>query len=245
MELDHVVVHIDDDDQILENLRRQSESVGVKIQPRSNLVTSSFKSANIWFGRQYFEIIQILRKDGPGLEKRWVNRYNQGKRGAYCLFLRVPDINVKAQELRKFGMSVEGPKRYSTSALLGFSRKILPWQVIYLPPIPGTDLEIGFIQYDDEEKIAKRAHIAREDKKGVTGFHSAVITLPISLRARDFILEAFKGLATAEDEIKVPIDGGSLTFKPSDKVHVQLIGDVTETEKVGKSISLENVSLDA
>jgi len=70
MKLDHFVVHIDNDESILERLKQTIEPLGFPFEPKRGKGTKGFKAANIWIGRQYFEIIRLLRPDGGGWPER-------------------------------------------------------------------------------------------------------------------------------------------------------------------------------
>ena len=83
--LDHFVVHIDNDPAILADLKKRLVGSGVPFEPEWGKGTKGFKAANIWIGRQYFEIIRILRPDGGGWVPRWVERHHRGRRGLYCV----------------------------------------------------------------------------------------------------------------------------------------------------------------
>lgn len=192
MNFDHVVVHIDNDEQILSDLKQKAENVGVPFEPSWGKGTKGFKTSNIWIGRQYFEIIRLLHPDGGGWEQRWVSKYNVGKRGAFCLFLQTNNIHSVANKLRAYGLAIDGPKRLSFKGFFGLIKKTLPWELIYLPAIPGTDLEIGFIQYDPDPKDRiKQFLVPNADENGIAGITSAEVTLPLSAEVRQFLQKLF------------------------------------------------------
>jgi Glyoxalase-like domain len=192
MNLDHVVVHIDNNERILSDLKKQAENAGVPFEPSWGKGTKGFKASNIWIGRQYFEIIRLLKPDGGGWEERWVSSYNAGKRGVFCLFLQTNDIRSVANRLRADGLSIDGPKRQNFKGFFGLFKKTLPWELIYLPPIPGTDLEIGFIQYDPDPKDRiKQFLVPNAEENGIDGITSAEVVLPLSSEAREFLQQIF------------------------------------------------------
>lgn len=243
MNIDHIVVHIDNDERILEDLKRKTESVGVPFEPTWGKGTRGFKAANIWIGRQYFEIIRLLKPDGGGWVDHWVSKYNEGKRGAFCLFLQTHEIENIAEALRKIGLSIEGPKRLSFKGLFGLIKKTLPWELIYLPAIPGTDLEIGFIQYDPDPKDRiKQFLVPNADQNGITGISSAEISLPFSAEAREFIKQLFPGAIENEKVIEVALLNGHLRFR-NGNLRVNLKADTQTSDLKGKSFSIANVSL--
>lgn len=87
MRLDHFVVHVDANSAKLKQLALDAEVAGMPCDLGKGKGTSGFKAANIWVGDQYFEIVWLKRPDGGGWQKDWVDLYNDGKRGAFCIFL--------------------------------------------------------------------------------------------------------------------------------------------------------------
>lgn len=244
MNLDHVVVHIDNDERILSDLKQKAESAGVPFEPSWGKGTKGFKASNIWIGRQYFEIIRLLKPDGGGWEERWVVNYNAGKRGAFCLFLQTSDIRSVANRLCANGFSIDGPKRLSFKGFFGLIKKTLPWELIYLPPIPGTDLEIGFIQYDPDPKDRiKQYLVPNADENGIIGIPSAEVSLSLSEEARQFLQKLFPESKSSTHELVVTLDRGFLRFQNGDSVKINLNADTQKSELRGRSFSLTNVSL--
>lgn len=243
MNIDHIVVHIDHDERILEDLKRKTASVGIPFEPTWGKGTRGFKAANIWIGRQYFEIIRLLKSDGGGWVDRWVSKYNEGKRGAFCIFLQTHQIESMAEVLRKAGASIEGPTRLTFKGLFGLIKKTLPWELIYLPAIPGTDLEIGFIQYDPDPKDRiKKFLVPNADENGFIGICSAEIFLPLSEEARGLIKQLFPGALENDKEIEVALRNGYLRFQDGN-LRVNLKADTQKSGLKGRSFSIANVSL--
>lgn len=246
MKLDHFVLHIDNSEQTLERLKEEIAPKGFPFEPAWGKGTAGFKVSNIWIGRQYFEIIRLLTPDGGGWVKTWVDKYNTGKRGLFCIFLKTDDIQGMANELSARGVSVQGPERISFKALFGLVRKNLPWQVLYLPAIPGTDLEIGFIQYDPDPKDRiKQYLVPNSDENGITGVHSATVSLPLTANAREHILKIFPTGTTMAGGIRVSLENGTMKFIDASAVSTSLEAETTSREFSDKSFSLMNVTVRA
>ncbi|MGE0632287.1 MAG: VOC family protein [Pseudobdellovibrionaceae bacterium] len=243
MKLDHVVVHIDNNENILKSLKKTIDPMGFPFEPKWGKGTKGFKAANIWIGRQYFEIIRLLRTDGGGWTDKWVRRYNNGKRGAFCLFLQVENIDVVAKDLISRGIGISGPERISFKTMFGLIKKTLPWQIIYLPEIPGTDLEIGFIQYDpDPNDRIKQYLVPNSDSNGIDGFSSATVQLPLNDSAKAFLQKLFPVGQLKENSVIVQLQNGELEFLNFPRVQIQLKGDVSNPKVKGLSFQLENVT---
>lgn len=244
MKLDHFVVHIENDDAILEQLKRTIEPLGFPFEPTWGKGTAGFKAANIWIGRQYFEIIRLLKPDGGGWPEKWVQRHHTGKRGVYCIFLVTDDLSAIANSLSVHGVPIQGPERISFRAFFGLFKKTLPWQLIYLPEIPGTHLEIGFIQYDPDPKDRiKQFLVPNSDERGIMGISAATVHLPLDERSREFLKRVFPGIQENGHGLSVPLKNGELKFLAAATTFVDLKADVNSDQLKERSFRFENLSV--
>lgn len=242
--LDHFVLHIDDRPEMLTGLKADLAALDVPFEPDWGKGTKGFKAANIWIGRQYFEIVRILRSDGGGWVPRWVSRHHQGQRGLYCLFLMTDRIGVVAERLRAAGIETEGPERIVFRTFFGLIRKSMPWQVLYLPPIPGTGVEIGFIEYDRDPKDRMKSFmVPNADEHGLSGVSDAVLRLPLSEAARAFLRSLFPDAAHGDGEIAVPLQGGALRLVDAPDIHADLQAERGDPERARGAVTIENVTL--
>lgn len=246
MKLDHIVVHIDNNEELLTNLKRDIEPLGFPFEPKYGKGTSGFKAANIWIGRQYFEIIRLLNKSGGGWTPKWVKRYNEGLRGIYCIFLVTDSIADVAKQLKAGGLPVSEPERITFKALFGLLKKTLPWQLIYLPVIPGTDLELGFIQYDpDPNDRIKQYLVPNSDENGISGIETATIHLPLGPENRAFLKKVFPNGVDVGESFVVTLEPGGLSFvHDQSDVKVELFAKVNGPELRGRKFTLLNVSVE-
>ena len=244
LELDHFVVHIDNEANLLPDLKTRLAAVNVPFEPDWGKRTKGFKAGNIWIGRQYFEIISILRQDGGGWVERWVERHQRGQRGLYCLFLKTDRLDGVRVHLQEPGISVSNPERVTYRAFIGLFKKTMPWRMLYLPPIPGTDLELAFIQYDPDPKDVMKAHmVPNADDNGVTGIHNARLHLPLTDDARDFLLRVFPDAAHADEMLTVPLASGLIRIENADAVHADLYAQSVKADANTGAVTLENVTL--
>ena len=244
LELDHVVIHIDDDPALLPDLKARLAAVDVPFEPDWGKGTKGFKAANIWIGRQYFEIVRILRPDGGGWVARWVARHHRGKRGLYCLFLKTDRLDDMAAHLRAAGLETPTPERVTYRAFFGLFKKTMPWRMLYLPPIPGTDLELAFIEYDPDPGDVMKAHmVPNADENGIVGLHDACLRLPLTGEARTFLRRVFPAATDTADGLTAPLAAGSVRIENADTVQADLYAHRTGTDSNARAISLENVIL--
>ena len=244
LELDHFVIHIADDPAILTELKAQLDRHDVPFEPDWGKGTKGFKAANIWIGRQYFEIIRILRSDGGGWVKRWVERHHQGQRGLYCLFLKTDRMDDLFGSLRAADIAVSNPERVTYRGFFGLFTKTMPWRMLYLPPIPGTGLELAFITYDPDPKDVMKAHmVPNADENGITGIHDARLCLPLKNEARDFLMRVFPDAMDADDALTVPLENGTIRIENASAVHADLYARRHQGDGTAGSVTLENVTL--
>ena len=244
LELDHFVVHIDDAPNLLPDLKTRLATIDVPFEPDWGKGTKGFKAGNIWIGRQYFEIIRILRPDGGGWVDRWVERHHRGRRGLYCLFLKTDRLDDMLTRLRGAGIAVSDPERVTYRAFFGLFRKTMPWRMLYLPPIPGTDLELAFIAYDPDPKDVMKAHmVPNADANGITGVHDARLRLPLTDAARDFLQRIFPEATGMGDALTVPLRNGSMRIANADAIHADLHAKRERADGPSGTVTLENVTL--
>ena len=242
--LDHFVVHIDDEPSVLPDLKTRLAAVGVPFEPDWGKGTRGFKAGNVWIGRQYVEIIRILRRDGGGWVDRWVERHHRGKRGLYCLFLKTERLDDLLIGLRAAGIETSDPERVTYRAFFGLFKKTMPWRTLYLPPIPGTDLELAFIAYDPDPRDVMKAHmVPNADENGITGVHDARLRLPLTDEARDFLRRVFPRATGTADALTVPLASGAIRVENADAVHADLHARRVESGGPAGAVTLENVTL--
>ena len=244
MILDHFVIHMDDDPAQLEGLKTRLDACGVPFEPDWGKGTKGFRASNIWIGRQYFEIIRILRPDGGGWVPQWVARHQQGQRGLYCLFLKTDRLDDIAETLRAAGVETQGPERITFRAFFGLLKKSMPWRVLYLPPIPGTGLEFGFIEYDPDPKGRLKAHmVPNADENGLTGVTEARIRLPLTEDTAAFIQQVFPDTTTEAGVLTVPLADGSLRVENAEDIHIDFYADKSDPTRQPGTVSFQNTTL--
>ena len=244
LNVDHVVLHIDDRPELLARLKADLAAIDVPFEPDWGKGTKGFKAANIWIGRQYFEIVRILRPDGGGWVPQWVARHREGQRGLYCLFLATDRLGAIADRLRDGGMPIQGPERITFRTLFGLIRKSMPWRVLYLPTVPGTGIEIGFIEYDPDPKDRMKAFmVPNADETGLSGVPDAALGLPMSSATRAFVDRVFPDAVHTKDGIEVPLRDGALRIFDAAEVQLDLFARRDDEAHRRGAVTLENVTL--
>lgn len=147
MNFDHVVIHANDTDQVY-GLKGKLDDAGIPYEPSWGKKSKGFQISNIWIGNQYFEIVDILHLENEW-QPNWAVRHADGDRGSYCLFLKTTiPIDEVYQRLKGAGFSISEPERTSFKWFFKLFQKKLPWRFALTSKIPGTEIELGFIEYD-------------------------------------------------------------------------------------------------
>ena len=172
--LDHIVVHVDGDD--ITQLKSELDRAGLPFEPDWGKKAKGFKVANVWIGRQYVEIVNILAPDNLW-QPQWSARHARGDRGVYCLFLKTDqDFDDLHAAFTRGGVHASQPERTRFKWMFGLLEKKLPWRFMLLPPVPGTPVELGVIQYDRGAEAKFRPFmVPNAEDKGLLGLEKATV----------------------------------------------------------------------
>jgi hypothetical protein len=244
--LDHFVVHIDEDREKLASLKDQIVPMGFPFNPTSGKRTKGFQVANIWIGEQYFELVWLKTSDGGGWRKEWVEKYNRGLRGIFGLCIMTDRLDALEREMRRRGVDVSAPERITFKALFGLLKKTLPFRCVYTPPIPGTDLQIFFLEMDSLQKyeFMKKYYMRpNAEQNGITGIREAIVRCRFSGEAWDYIRALFPSLSGDERMATYDMGHTKLHFLQTDHVdlRVELQAATTNEDLATGSFEIENV----
>jgi hypothetical protein len=128
--LNHFVVHIDDDIEMLRSLKDRIEPLGFPFDPARGKGTKGFKVANIWIGYQYLEFACIKTRNGGGWRKEWVEKYNQGKRGIFGLCIMTDQLDHFRKEVIARGIPASDPERITFKDAFWTLQKILAFSIV-------------------------------------------------------------------------------------------------------------------
>ncbi|WP_369899515.1 VOC family protein [Bacillus manliponensis] len=115
LRLDHFVIHIDNDVEKINKLKKEFDKLNLPFNPQKGKATKGFKVANFWAGEQYLEMLYLKNLDGGGWKSEWVDKYNQGKRGIFGICLFTDSLDEIKEGLMKKGLEIEGPERITFS----------------------------------------------------------------------------------------------------------------------------------
>ena len=242
MQLDHFVVHVENNPDKLKQVAIASAKAGIPFDPSKGKGTSGFRAANIWIGNQYFEIPWLKRPDGGGWRKDWVDLYNKGERGTFCIFLGTNDLSGIKKRLQDRGIDANEDK--VSFKIFGLFKKTMPWTTLHLPRLPGTNIEISFIQYEDgvvEKWISKMRPNAKEN--GFEGVFDCRLTIPNFDQCKEFVRSVFPHADIGDGELNVSLKPGRIGFAKGVVPRVELFAKSENPDHVGKQFSLEDVTV--
>lgn len=247
LRLDHFVIHIDNDFEKINKLKKEFDKLNLPFNPQKGKGTKGFKVANFWTGEQYLEMLYLKNLDGGGWKSEWVDKYNQGKRGIFGICLFTDSLDEIKEGLMKKGLEIEGPERITFSMFFGLFKKSLPFRTVYVKPIPNSDLQIFFLQMDSEKKyeLTKKFMKPNAQEVGVSSIYEAIVKKKFSNEEWIFIQKIFPQLIEEQGKRTVNMGDTKLHFLSTqdDLLTVDLHLKVEREEHKNRRIEIENVSL--
>jgi hypothetical protein len=248
IKLDHFVIHIDEDKERLALLKQQAERLGFPYRPERGKGTSSFKVSNMWMGDHYFELV-CLRKQQTNWRKEWERLYNEGKRGVFGLMLMTDNLQAVREEWIANGIQASQPERISFK-LFGLLQISMPWQTVYAPPIPGTNLTIAVSQMDSERQyqhIRTRRMKPNSEENGITGIAETTVKSGFSPEALRYIERLFPGCKADSRERLVSLSDSTLRFEQVETLGQELLLDLRAASNAASpstgSFNIANVTV--
>ncbi len=99
--------------------------------------------------------------------------------------------------------------------MLRIFKENLSFQTLYTKPIPGTDLQLMFLQMDSQKMFDfTKKHYMHPNSENyqVTGIHRAVVELPSSSEVSEFLSKVFPSSTETEDGITYKMKDTTLDF---------------------------------
>lgn len=113
-----------------------------------------------------------------------------------------------------------------------------------MPVIPGTDIDISFIQYDtDPKNLLEEVYVPNSNKNGLVGVQAAKLCLPNVLEKIDFLKRIFPSLKSDSFGFQASVENGVVKFVEGASVSLELSVKSTDPKLVGGSFTVSNVKL--
>ncbi|ETT84214.1 hypothetical protein MKZ08_08250 [Viridibacillus sp. FSL R5-0477] len=205
MKIDHLVINIDSKYQEEGEQVTAIRSIGLPYNPNKGKGTKGFKVSNIWIGKEYFEMVNLLREDGGGWKEEWVNAYNQGERGLICLMIDVADIDLLCEDMQSKGISITNPESIKIKFLFNLFSKTLPWQNSYLNFFEGVPLQIGFQQMINQKTrdFMGKYMVPNALENNIEGINRIKISGNFSNNDFELIKKVFDFVMITEDSLQI------------------------------------------
>ncbi|MBD3286796.1 hypothetical protein GF359_09250 [candidate division WOR-3 bacterium] len=252
LRLNHLIVHIDNDEEILTGLKKELYPQGYPFNPESGEKGGGYQASNIWIGKQYIQLVRLTREAGTGWEERWVKAYNEGHRGPVALIIATHRLDELREGFEKQDLDIQIPKKASSKDIIGLFTDLLgitkqaPWKILYLPSIPGTDMEIGFIEYQGnaEEELAEIMK-PNSANNGITSINRAKIYLPQWEEGMEYLGKIFPDLKDSKSQYRIRMLDSELLFFRSEpgEFGVKLETSCEKKDLVGGKFDIENLSV--
>lgn len=244
LKIDHLVINIEEKYQTDVNEIQAIRKFGLPYEPKWGKGTKGFKASNIWIGKEYFEMIRLLKNDGGGWKSDWVERYNQGHRGLICLMLDVSDLDQIYEDMTNASVCMTEPEYLRFKWGFGLFTKTMPWRNSYFPFFEGVPFQIGLQQMKDEKstKMMRQYMVPNATDNGFYGIKQ--VTMQGAFTASDFALirKIFKKVASIPNGLNVPLTHKQqLSFLYADDFSVTVTLFSNQEKKT--AINIENITV--
>lgn len=163
-------------------------------------------------------------------------------RGAFCIFLLTDNIGELKKRLVAAGIPVSEEK--VSFKIFGLFKKVMPWTCLHLPRLPGSNLEISFIEYETgfvEKWISNMRPNAKTN--GIEGVFSCDIDVVDFQGASIFLQKVFPNSKCEGDTFVANLERGYLKVKCGKKNAVALFASSENPSFIGKNFSFEDVKV--
>lgn len=249
MRIDHLVIHLSEDKSQHRYIKQQADELNIPFHKDSSLSSSHVKVFRMQIGQEYLKLVKLFQPENNQWEPLWNQRFQEGHRGLFSIFLETDYLNSLCRLLSKRGIHYEGPKQPRSAGWMGLFQKDLPWQYITTPPLKGTGLEIGFISYDNGMKEAQmQKRFPHTANRGINGIHRIYVQLPEWQENLKQLQAMFPNLEAGDGEASLPLEDFFLIFQDASRsssnecrAEVATLNKTGELE--GRTLDIENVHL--
>jgi hypothetical protein len=247
MRLDHIVIHVDNEIQNLTEMKQALNAQGYPFDPGQGKRNSNFCASPIHIGCEYIELVRMKRPRAKTWMPYWVEKYKNGQRGAFCIFIEIEDVERTAVAIKKAGIKAYGPTVLTYPGLFGLGHAESPYFIYYLPDFPGSTLQIALMQY--RKKGGREAFQARmlpnAIENGIHGIRRVEVALPNLEESLDMLHKVFPDLQDENGIWAAQVDKARFWFSQSadEETHIRLSTVTSQRGYVGNKSQIHNVEL--
>ncbi|MBK3496429.1 hypothetical protein JFL43_16505 [Viridibacillus sp. YIM B01967] len=246
MKIDHLVINVDRNYQVEGEQVTAIRQLGLPYEPKKGKGTKGFKASNIWIGKEYFEMISILKKDGGGWKSDWVSAFNRGERGLICLMLDVADIDKLSTELQTKGVSISKPESLKIKFLFNLFSKTLPWRNSYLDFFQGVPLQIGFQQMKNQKTrdYMEKYMLPNAAENNIGGIKKITISGKFSNTDFEMLKIVFEDVLVRENRLHIKLQNSQeVIFEKAREYKVMVSLKSNDNNLVEENCWIENTKL--
>jgi hypothetical protein len=246
MRFDHIVVHVDPDNTQLQILRSSLMNIGYPFEPDNGKGNNEFKASNINIGNEYIEVVRLFKPNAQSWVPLWTHHYDMGLRGAYCIFLEVPDVERSGVSLKLKGIRARGPANLSYPTMFGLMRSEAPYTIYYLPNFADSQLQLGLMQFKVGKRESTQANLyPNASQNGINGVRRVEVELPNLEESMDLLQKLFEDLHLDGSAWTAQLDKQSISFSQSasGETRVRLVATTSQRASAGKSFSIGNLEV--
>ncbi|WP_320130612.1 VOC family protein [uncultured Sphaerochaeta sp.] len=246
MKIDHLVLAVDTQYQKDGKIFKAIRNAGFPCRQESGKRTKGYRTSSLYIGDEYIQLVRLLMPSGSSWKKDWVEAYNKGHRGLFCLLFETSDIESEYARLSTLNVPVTRPEPMKIKKFLGMFSRTLPWRNSFVFRFSGVPLQIGFIEY----KNAKAHNILRKRRMPNSRIHSVEGIEDISIKGSFsdgdlwILTQVFPDARDTSEGLVVTLEGNQhLVCEKGPDYLVSVRTDCTEGQWRGKEVVIENVTV--
>ncbi|CAK7027312.1 hypothetical protein [Tissierella carlieri] len=246
LRIDHLVINIDEKYQIDNDTINSIRNSGYPYEPKWGKGTKGFKASNIWIGQEYFEMIRLLKKDGGGWRKEWVEKYNKGHRGLICIIFETNDLDKDYHRLKQKGVEVTEPEFLKFKWFFNLFTRTMPWRNSYISFFEGIPLQISFQQMKDDKSRAfmEQYMVPNSTDNKINGIKTIIIKGRLTASDKRKIKNIFEDIYEKDNEIIIKLTKDQkIIFKDSNDYRADVFTYCESDELKLKEIIIENLTI--
>ncbi|WP_294188704.1 hypothetical protein [uncultured Clostridium sp.] len=243
---DHFIINIDEHFQKDSKYINEIIEAGFPYKPSWGKGTKGFKVSNLWIGNEYFEMVNILKKDGGGWTKSWTNLYNNGHRGLVCLMLDVDDLDNIHNSLCSKNINITTPEFLKFKWFFNLFTRTMPWRNSYINFFEGVPLQIGIQQMKDDKSrnFMEEYMVPNSRENEILGIKKVIIKGPFTKDDIKLINKIFEDYIIQSLPITINLDNNqTLIFQEEEEYKVDIFTQCDNLNFKNKKIEIENITI--
>jgi len=243
---DHLVINVNECYQKDNEYINEIIEAGFPYKPNWGKGTRGFKVSNLWIGNEYFEMVNILKKDGGGWLESWTELYNNGHRGLVCLMLNTNNLDNVYNEFQNRNINITAPKFLRFKWFFNLFTRTMPWRNSYINFFEGVPLQIGLQQMKDDKarKFMEEYMVPNSKENEILGIKKVIVRGSFTSGDIELINKIFKEYIIKTHPITVNLaNNQTLIFQEDKEYKVDIFTQCDNVNFKNKKIEIENITI--